>query len=277
MAQIGDGIKAILELDSDVTDIIGSGNDMNFAPSIDEQDISNTEYVTYDEISRAPEPTKDGTSKVDVIDFDITSHHKRFKDAVTCADEIRTTLDRIAGTYAGNEFDQINFSTRVQGFDEELKIYKVVDRYEIRLLLSGVASPPTSCPAATVENTDQSYQETVASGGTHVLPDLTHTDSDGSSVVQVAQSAFTCTLQPVTLLLDFDASAADVQTITIGANQAGTMNSETLTTNVASVTYKVNAGTVTFPFSVVATDSLEVTIVRTTGGSAAEMQINGTL
>lgn len=31
-----------------------------------------------------------------------------------------------------------------------------------------------SCAAATVENSDQSYQQTVASGGTLVLPDTTY-------------------------------------------------------------------------------------------------------
>jgi len=46
---------------------------------------------------------------------------------------------------------------------------------------------------ATVENSDLSYSNTVASGGTLVLPDVTNTDSDGSSVVTPAQTPFVCT------------------------------------------------------------------------------------
>ena len=37
---------------------------------------------------------------------------------------------------------------------------------------------------ATVENSDSSYTNTVASGGTLTLPDITVTDSDGSTFTQ---------------------------------------------------------------------------------------------
>jgi hypothetical protein len=46
---------------------------------------------------------------------------------------------------------------------------------------------------ATVENSDLSYTNTVASGSTLVLPDVTNTDSDGSPVVTPAQTPFVCT------------------------------------------------------------------------------------
>lgn len=55
-----------------------------------------------------------------------------------------------------------------------------------------------SCDDATVENSDQSYQTTVSSGATLVLPDISFTDSDGSvslvaAVIDV--SATQCTPQ----------------------------------------------------------------------------------
>jgi len=49
------------------------------------------------------------------------------------------------------------------------------------------------CSDATVENTDLSYQDAVASGGTLVLPDITHTDSDLSPVILPAQVPMVCT------------------------------------------------------------------------------------
>jgi hypothetical protein len=49
------------------------------------------------------------------------------------------------------------------------------------------------CQDATVENSDESYTVTVASGGTLVLPDITVTDSDGSTFTQPAVQDVTCT------------------------------------------------------------------------------------
>jgi hypothetical protein len=48
------------------------------------------------------------------------------------------------------------------------------------------------CQDATVENSDESYTATVASGGTLVLPDITVTDSDGSTFTQPAVQDVTC-------------------------------------------------------------------------------------
>ena len=57
---------------------------------------------------------------------------------------------------------------------------------------------PSSCLDATVENSDLSYSNTVASGGTLVLPNITFTDSDGtpSSVPSVKNiTATPCAVQ----------------------------------------------------------------------------------
>lgn len=49
------------------------------------------------------------------------------------------------------------------------------------------------CDDATVNNSDLTYSETVTSGDTLVLPDITHTDSDGSNISTPAQTPFICT------------------------------------------------------------------------------------
>lgn len=58
----------------------------------------------------------------------------------------------------------------------------------------GIPSETADCDAATVTNSDDSYTQTVASGATLELPDVTHTDSDGTEVVLPAMTPFEATL-----------------------------------------------------------------------------------
>ena len=51
-------------------------------------------------------------------------------------------------------------------------------------------------PDANVENSDSSYTNTVASGGTLTLPDITVTDSDGSTFTQPSVVNVVCSLAP---------------------------------------------------------------------------------
>ena len=55
---------------------------------------------------------------------------------------------------------------------------------------------PPAGENATVENSDASYTNTVAGGGTLVLPDITVTDSDGSTFTQPSVTDVVCTLPP---------------------------------------------------------------------------------
>ena len=57
----------------------------------------------------------------------------------------------------------------------------------------GIPSETADCDAATVTNSDDSYTRTVASGATLELPDVTHTDSDGSPVTLPGMEPFVAT------------------------------------------------------------------------------------
>lgn len=61
-------------------------------------------------------------------------------------------------------------------------------------------NPP--CADATVENSDQSYTDTVASGGTLVLPDINVTDSDGSTYTQPSVTDVVCTPNDVDVYIN---------------------------------------------------------------------------
>jgi surface protein len=62
------------------------------------------------------------------------------------------------------------------------------------------------CNGGTVENSDSSYSDTVLSGGTLTLPDITVTDSDGSTFTQPSVTNVTCTLSPDADVENSDAS-----------------------------------------------------------------------
>jgi hypothetical protein len=57
-----------------------------------------------------------------------------------------------------------------------------------------------ACAPATIENSNATYTDTVVSGGTLVLPDITVTDSDGSTYTQPSVEDVVCTLSPDTSL-----------------------------------------------------------------------------
>jgi surface protein len=62
------------------------------------------------------------------------------------------------------------------------------------------------CNGGTVSNSDSSYSDTVLSGGTLTLPDITVTDSDGSTFTQPSVTNVTCTLSPDADVENSDAS-----------------------------------------------------------------------
>lgn len=85
------------------------------------------------------------------------------------------TQDRLAGCYVDVTFRQAN-------------------RYsECIIPMAGVTPPPSIvCEPVTVENSDQSYQQSVASGGTLVLPDRSiDINLDGVTVNTVTYPAMT--------------------------------------------------------------------------------------
>lgn len=60
--------------------------------------------------------------------------------------------------------------------------------------IGAVGDPCPPCnDDVTVENSDATYTETVDCGDTLVLPDVDHTDSDGSTVTLPAQTPMVCT------------------------------------------------------------------------------------
>jgi hypothetical protein len=72
-----------------------------------------------------------------------------------------------------------------------------VDRIALcEIPFDGDAPVPPSCPSGFVRNSDNTFTEIVPSGSTITLPDITVTDSDGSTYTQPSVTDVTCTLAP---------------------------------------------------------------------------------
>jgi hypothetical protein len=153
---------------------------------------------------------------------------------------------------------------------------------------------PTPCADATVENSNQSYTDTVASGGTLVLPDITVTDSDGSTFTQPAVENVTCSLAQA---VDIDINGtiegsvasggtADINIVNQDSNPV-TISSVGVVGDVYTVNvteprilnnyYDVLDTTVTIPLRTVkATEAGTITSINAGGLTSLVIEVNGT-
>jgi hypothetical protein len=135
-------------------------------------------------------------------------------------------------------------------------------------------SEDITAPDATVENSNATYVNTVVSGGTLVLPDITVTDSDGSTFTQPSVENVVCTLSPQDLTLYAPyATADDTISFTIITGSAGTITSAD-TTGLTSVTYDIDGSPATLPFTLAVGDVL--TISFDAAGAGGVVILTGT-
>jgi hypothetical protein len=163
------------------------------------------------------------------------------------------------GTYCVNGGDALNIL--VNGTIEG----DVNNAYPVEIELTDGVNPVTpdavtiigntvtiEAPDATVENSNASYTDTVVSGGTLVLPDITVTDSDGSTYTQPSVENVTCTAQIKDLFWELNYNGTDdVIYIPATVNNVGTLTSGT-GSNVGTITVStdnVTYGALTFPFT----------------------------
>ena len=119
-------------------------------------------------------------------------------------------------------------------------------------VIASGASANITAPDATVENSNASYTDSVVSGGTLVLPDITVTDSDGSTFTQPSVENVVCTAQIKDLFWELNYNGTDdVIYIPATVNNVGTLTSGT-GSNVGTITVStdnVTYGALTFPFT----------------------------
>jgi len=143
-------------------------------------------------------------------------------------------------------------------------------------------SQDITAPDGTVENTDSSYTDTVASGGTLVIPDinLDIEDQDGNPLfngtnVAAVDISKTVTVPKTTQANFIYSAGTDTLTATIDIDSDETYTSAVLT-NCSSPVYTLNASVVTLPFTVSDGDTLTVDITQTDTGQSSKVQLTGT-
>jgi hypothetical protein len=153
-------------------------------------------------------------------------------------------------------------------------------------------------PNARVSNSDDTYDVNVASGGDLELPDEAITvnstafitkpsvkdqdillkDVSGTTITPVSLSGDTITIldvvKDVFIKGIFKASEAQMQSLTIDSDNAGTFTTLTQDGSSGTITFEINSTPATLPFTLSASDVLDV--FRTTGTSLGNYKISGT-
>jgi hypothetical protein len=120
-------------------------------------------------------------------------------------------------------------------------------------------SEDITAPDAAVENSNQSYQNTVASGDTLVLPDITVTDSEGSTYQQPSVEDVVCTPQVKEVFIKgiFASGNSQMEQLTIDADNAGTYTSITDDGGSGTISLEINGSPATLPFTLNIGDTLD--------------------
>ncbi len=96
---IGVAIYDILKNDSAVSALVGT---KIYPMQVKEGDSA--PYITYQEISNVPSPTKQTVSLLDQIRVQISSFAEKHEDCFSLAKKVRTALDKASGIYATSTF-----------------------------------------------------------------------------------------------------------------------------------------------------------------------------
>jgi hypothetical protein len=170
---------------------------------------------------------------------------------IVCADATYTITDDSANVlYSGNIASGGSLNQSIADSTAVLK-----DTANVTISTTSInaqGSEDITAPDATVENSNASYTDSVVSGGTLVLPDITVTDSDGSTYTQPSVTNVTCTAQIKDLFWELNYNGTDdVIYIPATVNNVGTLTSGT-GSNVGTITVStdnVTYGALTFPFT----------------------------
>lgn len=99
----------------------------------------------------------------------------------------------IAGEWTVKIYEQISATNKDPSLATFIKQQELKVKSDGTVILTPPIPTPGFCANGTITNSDASFNDTVTSGGNLILPDITHTDSDLSSVILPAQTAMVCT------------------------------------------------------------------------------------
>ena len=90
-------------------------------------------FIVYSVTDTAPTDIKDGVSPLDVVSVALMIYAESYAVAIDIADQVRTALDRMSGTYDGVNVQSCKFSGQSSG-DMQLdkQIFVVEKEYKFR-------------------------------------------------------------------------------------------------------------------------------------------------
>lgn len=124
----GKAIYGILAANAAVTALVST----RIYPDIATQDAV-FPFLVYMIESTGPSDTKDGASKLDVVDFSLTAYAKTYTQAQDIAAAARTALDRYKGTVNGVNVQSVHFKDQQSSqMEVDEKVFIVNQVYGLR-------------------------------------------------------------------------------------------------------------------------------------------------
>jgi hypothetical protein len=124
---IFNAIYSILKGVTEITDVVG----LQIYPEIAPQGAQ-MPFIVNSITSIIPETTKDGVSKLDLIEFKIIAFGNDVDELLTLERSTRNALDRFSGIVGGSNIDSINFSGFESGYDNTANVFISETDYKIR-------------------------------------------------------------------------------------------------------------------------------------------------
>ena len=124
----GKAIYGILSANAGVAALVST----RIYPDIATQDTA-FPFVVYQIEGTTPSDTKDGVSKMDMVDFAVMAYAKSYTSAQDIASACRTALDRYSGTMQGVAVDSIIFKDQQSAqMNADEKVFAVMQAYSLR-------------------------------------------------------------------------------------------------------------------------------------------------
>jgi len=133
---IGKSIYSLLNANAALVALVGNdaSGGLKCYPMIAPQETE-MPFLIYETVSNNPTPTKDGASKVDKLNIQITAFDNDYDNLYAIIEKVRSVLDNYRGTNLTNVINHIVFDGRQDAYDTSGNLFVVSDTYNIRLNL----------------------------------------------------------------------------------------------------------------------------------------------
>jgi hypothetical protein len=126
---IGKSIYDILKSDVTVAAIVGT----QIYPMRTPQAVD-PPFVVYTTTDNEPTDTKDGSSTLDEIRFDVSMYSDTMTELESLSDAVRRALDRYSGTNKSNVIQTIIFEAEDNSYSNKAELYNNIQTFKLRLV-----------------------------------------------------------------------------------------------------------------------------------------------